>query len=301
MKRKIDIVRAITTFQVVLDLGSFSKAADQLGIVVSAVSKQVSELEKHFGCQLLHRTTRAMNLTAEGEHYLEQFNLIVDALENLEGRADINQRIIAGHLRISAPPNAEQLGITRLIGEFLHQHPAVKITLILLNRYINLVEEGVDLAIRVHELSDSRLIARNFTELNVLYVASPDYLEKYGTPQHPKELTKHNCILDSSIRTPCRWRYFEGNNERHVNVTGTIEVNYGNITAEYSAAGHGIAFLPDFLVQDYINIGKLLSTLEPFHMPATPVSLVYPANRMQNPVLREMVQYLLNNKPKRIM
>lgn len=297
MKRKIDIVRTIKTFQVVLDLGSFSKAADQLGVVVSAVSRQVSELEKHFGCQLLYRTTRAMKLTAEGEYYLEQFNEIVDRLESLENRADINQQTIAGHIRISAPPDAEQLGITRLIGEFVQQHPAVKITLMLLNRYMNLVEEGIDLAVRVHELSDSRLVARRFTELNVMYVASPDYLAKHGTPQHPKELIEHNCVIDSSIRTPGRWRYFEEGDERHVNVTGSIEVNDGHITAGYSAAGHGVAFLPDFLVQNYMDSGDLVSILEPFQMPSAPVSLVYPANRMQNPVLSELVRHLLDNKP----
>jgi len=293
----MDILRAIKTFQVVIEQGGFSKAADQLGVVVSAVSRQVSDLEAYFGCQLLYRTTRAMKLTAEGEYYLEQFNEIVAQLVSLEHRAELNQQAIAGHIRISAPPDAEQLGITRLISEFAQQYPSVKITLMLLNRYVNLIEEGIDLAVRVHQLSDSRLIARRYSDLNVLYVASPDYLAKRGIPQHPKELSKHQCVIDSSIRTPGRWRYFEEGVERHVNVTGSMEVNYGNITADFSAAGHGIAFLPDFLVQHYLDSGKLVTILESFQMPAAPVSLVYPANRMNNPVLSELVQYFLDNRP----
>lgn len=297
MKRKIDVIRAIKTFQVVIEQGSFSKAADQLGVVVSAVSRQVSDLETHFGCQLLYRTTRAMNLTAEGEYYLEQFNEVVDRLESLEHRADFNQQVIAGHLRMSALRDAEQLGITRLVSEFVQQHPGVKLTLMLVNRYVNLVEEGIDLAIRVHELPDSRLVARRFTELNVLYVASPEYLAKHGTPKHPKELSEHHCVIDSSIRTPGRWRYFEEGVERHVNVAGPMEVNYGNITADYSAAGHGIAFLPDFLVQRYLDSGVLVTILKSFQMPPAPVSLAYPANRMKNPVLSELVRYLIKNKP----
>ena len=236
-----------------------------------------------------------MSLSAEGEYYLEQFNEIVDRLDSLENRVDDQHKTIAGHLRITAPPDAEQLGITRLVSTFVKKNPEVNITLMLLNRYVNLVEEGIDLAVRVHELTDSRLVARRFTELKVIHVASPDYLAKYGIPKHPKELSNHNCVIDNSIRKPGRWRYFEGGVERHVNITGQIEVNDGNVTAEYAADGHGIAFLPDFLVQRYLDSGKLIPILKLFQAPPAPVSLVYPANRMKNPVLSEIVQYLTNN------
>ncbi|MBQ4863518.1 LysR family transcriptional regulator [Pseudoalteromonas sp. MMG013] len=297
MKRKIDIVRAINTFRLVVEYGSFSKAADHLSVVVSAVSRQVSDLEQHFGCQLLYRTTRAMSLTAEGEYYLEEFTELVNRLDMLEHRAEINQKAITGHIRMTAPPDAEELGITRLISEFMINNPGVKVTIMLLNRYVNLVEEGIDLAVRVHELSDSRLVARQFSQLNVLYVASPGYLAKHGTPKHPRELSEHNCVIDSSIRKPGRWRYYEGELEKHVNVMGQIEVNYGNIAADYSADGLGIAFLPDFLVRRYLNTGKLVPILESFQIPSAPVSLVYPANRIKNPALSELVRYLINNAP----
>ena len=295
----MDILRGIKTFQVVVEQGSFSKAANQLGVVVSAVSRQVSDLEAHFGCQLLYRTSRAMNLTAEGEYFLEQFGEVVERLDGLAQRADLNKQAISAHIRMSAPSDAEQLGITDLVSVFARQHPGVKVTLMLLNRYVNLVEEGIDLAIRVHELPDSRLVARRYTELNVHFVASADYLAKHGTPQHPKELSSHTCVLDGSTRTPTRWRYFESGAERHVTVSGAIEVNSGKLTADYSATGHGIAYLPDFLVQNHLESGALVTLLESLRAPPAPVSLVYPASRINNPTLSALVRHLLENRSAR--
>ncbi|RDE22610.1 LysR family transcriptional regulator [Motiliproteus coralliicola] len=295
MNRKIDIVKAIRTFQIVVEQGSFSQAANRIGIVVSAVSKQVADLEQHLGCQLLYRTTRAMSLTAEGHYYLEQFQELVERLDRLENRADTQQHNVAGHLRISVPPDAEQLGITRLLSEFVKQHPSVSFTLMLINRYVNLVEEGIDLAVRVHRLPDSRLIGRQLTELNVLYVASPKYLKAYGRPIHPKQLSEHRCVIDTSNRTPGRWRYTEDGAEKHVSVSGPVEVNSGSIAADFCADGHGIAHLPDFLVQRYLDSGQLVPILEPFQLSSIPVSLVYPANRMKNTALSELVSYLINN------
>ena len=293
----MDVIRSIRTFQAVVDEKSFSKAANQLGVVVSAVSRQVAELEQHFGCQLLYRTTRSMHLTAEGEYYLEQFEEVVDRLQRLETRAQVNQTEMVGQLRITAPPDAEELGITRLASAFAATHPDVKLNLLLVNRYVNLAEEGIDLAVRVHELADSRLIARHYTDLKVLFVASPDYLSERGIPDHPRTLSDHNCILDNSIRTPSRWRYFENGDELHVTVSGQMEVNDGKIAANYAVNGHGIAFLPDFLIQSKLDRGELLPILSEFVSPPVPVSLVYPANRLKNPVLTEFVNHLLAHAP----
>ena len=119
----------------------------------------------------------------------------------------------------------------------------------------------------------------------------------HGTPSHPKKLTKYNCVIDSSIHQPRRWRYFDSNKERHINVDGSIEVNDGNIAAEFSAKGHGIAFLPNFLVRAYLKNGELVSILDVFQIPPVPVSLVYPANRIKSPALNGLVSYLLESRP----
>ena len=207
VKRKIDLVKAMRTFQTVVELQSFSAASRQLNLVTSAVSRQVSDLEKHFGCQLLYRTTRAMHLTAEGSYYLEQFKDVLLRLDELETSANERQQRIAGHIRITAPYNSGKLGAVGILSDFLKQYPEVKLSWMLVNRYVNIVEEGFDLAIRVGELADSSLIGRKIDEMNILFVASPDFLATHGSPNHPKDLTNIPCILDGSNRQPQKWRY----------------------------------------------------------------------------------------------
>lgn len=296
MKRNIDLITAMRTFLLVVELQSFSAASRKLNIVVSAVSRQVADLEKHFASHLLYRTTRAMHLTSEGEYYLEQIRELIERLDHLESFASERQQTIAGHLKITAPQNSSLIGLQKSIGDFLSLHTDVKISWSLLNRYVNLIEEGIDLALRVGELSDSNLVARPFGELNVLFVASPGYLEKYGMPTHPDDLSKHNCILDSSSRQPGRWVYRESAKEKHVRVTANIDINHGEMVAQFAAAGHGVAQLPDFLVRHFIESGELISILEHFVIPPIPMFLVYPANRMKSPVLKALIEYLLETK-----
>ena len=293
MKRNIDIVKAIRTFLKVVEQQSFSEASRQLNLVTSAVSRQVVDLEKHFGCQLLYRTTRAMHLTDEGRFYLEQFRDVINRLDSLEASANERQQKVAGHLRITAPQNAGEIGIQDIISDFLTEHPDVSLSWLLVNRYVNLVEEGVDLAVRVGELPDSSLISRRLSEIRILFVASPDYLKQYGVPNHPKEFGKHQCIVDSSNHEPGRWHYRERNREHQVRVSSRIEINLGSLVAQFAAAGHGIAQLPDFLVRPYLQQGSLVTLLEAYQLPPVTVSLVYPNNRMTNPALRALISYLL--------
>tara|TARA_R110002095_G_scaffold52332_5_gene45650 strand:- start:20213 stop:21121 length:909 start_codon:yes stop_codon:yes gene_type:complete len=297
MKRKIDLVKAMRTFALVVEHQSFSAAARELDLVNSAVSRQVKDLENHFDCQLLYRTTRAMHLTAEGQHYLDQFQDVLVRLDGLESQSQTRQTQVAGQLRITGPLHVGRLGIQNTVSDFLKQYPDVRLSWLLVNRYVNLVEEGVDLAIRVGEQDDSSLIARHYSELNVVFVASPDYLAKQGTPSHPKELVNHHCLIDSSNSRPGRWSYLEGKRERQVRVNAAIEVNLGHLVADFAAAGHGIAQLPDFLVQSYLDSGELVTIMEPFQLPTIPFYLVYPSNRMVNPALKKLIQHLLDNPP----
>lgn len=297
MKRKMDLIRAMRTFLVVVELKSFSAASRQLNLVTSAVSRQVADLEKYYNCQLLYRTTRMMRLTSEGQHYLERFRDILSRLDLLENEVHDREQLIAGSLSITAPQNAGELGIYHAVSEFLLLYPKVSLSWLLVNRYVNLIEEGVDLAIRVGELPDSTFIARRYSEFKVLFVASPDYLSRQGEPTSPRELRHHRCIFDSSNRQPGRWRYMDGKKERHISPSSSLEVNQGDLVAQFSAAGHGIALLPDFLVQDYLERRELVSIMERYQLPPIPVSLVYPANRMKSPALKELMVHLLKNKP----
>jgi DNA-binding transcriptional LysR family regulator len=296
MKRKIDLLKAMSTFVVVVDKGSFSAASRELNIVTSAVSRQVSDLEEHFKCQLLYRSTRAMSLTAEGKQYLEQFKGILDNIERLEHKSANQTQSLSGHLTISAPVGSDSMGFLKSAGDFMKLHPKVKISWLFLNRFVNMVDEGIDLSIRVGELPDANFIARHYGMLKVNFVASPDYLQQHGRPIHPDELDQHQCLVDSSNRYPLRWRYqIEGKNH-YVAIDSFAEANDGDIVAKLAAQGHGIAYLPSFLTRDYLGDGTLIPVLTEFEFERTPVSLAYPAKLMMNPVLKALVTHLLEHR-----
>lgn len=293
MKRNIDLITAMRTFLVVVERHSFSAASRELNIVVSAVSRQVADLEKHFNCQLLYRTTRAMHLTSEGEHYLRQFQEIIARLDNLESFSRHRGEIIAGHLKITTPQHSTLIGFQGAIQAFLKLHPKVKISLLQMNRYVDLVDEGVDLALRVGELQDSSLVARAYGMFALKFVASPEYLKTHGCPSHPSQLEKHRCILDSSNRHPGRWQYRGSDKEQVVRVSADVEVNNGEMVAQFAAADQGVAQLPDFLVQVDIKDGRLVSILEEYATPPIPMYLVYPAKRMKSPTLEALLEFLI--------
>jgi len=299
--RKMNLLKAMRSFVIVAEKKSFSEAARELNIVTSAVSKQVSDLETHFSSQLLYRTTRAMHLTGEGEYYLEQFKDIIGRIDNLEDIASERQQQVSGHLCISAPQGSASLGYLQSTSDFIKQHPDVRISWLFLNRFVNMVEEGVDLSIRIGELADSRLIARYYASVSVHFVASPQYIKQHGLPLHPKELSKHQCILDSSNQIPGRWHFNEKGVEQNISVTAFVQANDGEIAAKFAADGHGIAFIPTFLMQAYLDSGKLVPILRDFELEPAPISLVFPSNRLMNPALRALIEFLLENKPKQTM
>tara|TARA_R110002096_G_scaffold313811_1_gene508121 strand:- start:693 stop:1592 length:900 start_codon:yes stop_codon:yes gene_type:complete len=287
------------TFLTVVEEQSFSAASRKLDLVTSAVSRQVADLEKHFGCQLLYRTTRAMNLTAEGRHFVDHFRDILSRLDSLEDIAHVRRDQVAGELRITTPINAEGLGVRRRVSQFMEAYPDVTVIWQQFNRYVNLVDEGVDLAVRAGPLDDSSLIARKYKNLDVLYVASPSYLAKHGIPQHPRDLEtspdRFPCIIELTSKNPRRWRYCEKGKEHLVNVYGKIEVNEAKLVSAFAAAGDGIAQLPKFMMQSYLDEGALVPILQPYEVPPISLSLVYPANRMMKPALREFIDFLLRD------
>ena len=206
----MDLLKAMQTFRTVVEQQSFSAAVRELNLVTSAVSRQVNDLEEHFGCKLLQRTTRSMTLTEEGREYLGGFSDILDRLSDLQDDMTERQQIVAGQLRITSPSHSAAFGLQPLISAFIQQHPQVKLSWLIVNRFVNLIEEGVDLAIRVGELPDSSLVARKIGSMQIYCVAHPDYLIRHGEPQSPQQLVNHQCILDSSNRQPGRWRFRHG-------------------------------------------------------------------------------------------
>ncbi|WP_286267150.1 LysR family transcriptional regulator [Thalassotalea atypica] len=290
--RKIDLLKAMKTFTVVVECGSFSKASKELSIVTSAISKQISDIEQHFSAQLLNRTTRAMHITAEGEFYLKRFNEILAKVEELENISKSRNNKISGKIRISAPVDSESLGIFKRASEFVKLNPQINISWVFVNRFVNMVEEGVDISVRIGTLSDSNLIAKSYGSTHIHYVASPQYIDSHGVPKHPKDLSQHRCILDTSNQEPYRWRYNENGIKKHIQLKPFMEVNDGVSAAKLAAEGHGIAFLPTFLMHDQLNSGMVIPILRDFEFEPSPVSIVYPYHLQHNSVIKSLIDYI---------
>lgn len=289
----MDLLKAMQTFRMVVEQQSFSAAARELNLVTSAVSRQVNDLEEHFGCKLLQRTTRSMTLTEEGREYLTGFSDILDRLSDLQDDMTERQQIVAGQLRITSPSHSAAFGLQPVVSTFIQQHPQVKLSWLIVNRFVNLVEEGVDLAIRVGELPDSGLVARQIGTMQVYCVAHPDYLHKHGEPESPQQLMNHQCILDSSNRQPGRWRFQLNNTPRYVSVNSSLDTSSGQLAADFAADGLGIALLPDFMLREHMLAGRLVRILRDYELPAAKVSVVYPANRVMKASLRALIDFLV--------
>jgi len=281
----MDKLRSIEVFREVVRCGSFSKAAESLQVVTSAVSRQVSELEAWLGVSLLHRTTRRLGLTDEGQQYLHRFESIYNSVQDLEAFAMRQQNEISGALRITSSPSMVDYFLRQALQEFLSAYPKVKITLNLTDRQVSLADEGFDMAIRAAHIQDSNLISREIGHMVMRTVASADYLEQHGLPQVPEDLRNHNCLFDSILYRPLRWDYIDNGKDLSVPVSGNLIVNKGELLRDLAAAGLGIAYLPDFLINRDIRAGRLIEILSPYNKIKYPLSIVYPQSRRSSRAL----------------
>lgn len=292
----MDLLKAMTTFRTVVEQKSFSGAAKELNVVTSAVSRQVADLEKYLACKLLQRSSRSMTLTEEGREYLDGINRVLEQISELEQTMSERQNIVGGELRITSFLNSQTLGLQSRIARFMHLYPEVKLSWLIVNRNVNLIEEGIDLAIRAGKLPDSGLIARAIGQIKLHYVASPDYLRRNGAVQTPNDLVNHKCIIDTSNQNYGRWSFRGKDGLSHVKVNSTIEVSNGESASAFAVDGLGVAWLPDFLIASSVAEGKLVRILADYETAPLPVSLVYPANRVMKPAQRMFIDFLIENK-----
>ncbi len=282
----MDRLGAMRTFRAVVEAGGFSAAARRLGLSKAAVSKQVAELEAHFGATLLQRTTRRLNVTDTGSRYFEHCVRLLDELNDVEAEVRNSQAEPSGRLRISAPINFGNAVLGPVICALARRHPRLEIQVELSDRFVNLIEEGFDAALRIRtSLPDSSLIARRLCKITRSVCAAPSYLKRMGTPKVPDDLKNHACLIYTLSTAPFDWRFVVGGKTVTVRVNGSIQSNNGQFLISFLRAGMGVAFLPDFTVGEDIRSGRLKRILE--HYPVEPHDLyvVFPANRHQSPKL----------------
>jgi DNA-binding transcriptional LysR family regulator len=287
----------LEVFVQVVNSGNFAKAAAVLDINPSAISRRISHLEDQLGVRLFHRTTRSLNLTEVGERYFSRCLSILADLEEADREARQHSEAPQGLLHISCSTLFAHRHLLTRIPEFLAQYPRIGIQLILTDDVIDVVGEGIDVAIRVGELADSSLITRRLMSDRRIICASPIYLEQYGTPTTPDDLAAHNCLALNAYKTTLnQWRFRDQSGLREISVNGNLTVNSGVALYEAVLAGLGIARVTAFLANQALQSGQLLHLLSEYEDENdVGIYAVFPSNRYLLPKVQCFVEFLVNS------
>ncbi len=289
----IDYASEMSAFVRVVDAKGFSAAAPALGLTPSAVSKLVTRLETRLGVRLLQRTTRAINLTAEGQLFYAAARRIVSEIEQLESAISDQRGTPHGPLRVSTSLAFSTHQLAPLIGEFLARHPAVQLELMPTDRVVDLVEEGIDVAIRLGKLPDTSFMARKIGDDIRLICAAPDYIARHGAPRRPEDLARHECINRERLYLN-RWAFRIDGQIREIEVGGRITVNEGEAQMRLALQGLGIVRLTRLTVADSIKRGELVSLLEEFSAEEpVPIHAVYPHRKHLAPKVTAFVNFII--------
>ncbi len=288
----MDTVDGMRAFVAVARKQSFTAGAKQLGISTKLASKYVAQLERKLGVQLFNRTTRRVSLTDAGSAYLERCVPLLDHFDEVESAVQERQSVLAGPIRITAPTGFGSAELVEAIAPFQVSHPKVQIELGLSDQWVNIVNEGFDLALRFGRLPDSTLMSRKLTDMRLVVFASPEYLSKHGQPEHPSALSSHACLLRTSSAYEAHWRFCIDGGEVLVPVDGTFKANSPRAVAHVAAAGLGIGMGPIYALRPFLDSGQLRLLFENYEAAALPLSAVYPRSRHLVARVRELIDHL---------
>jgi LysR family transcriptional regulator, regulator for bpeEF and oprC len=287
-------LRTLAIFVKVAERRSFVRAATDLGITQSGVSNAISRLEQQLGTRLLARTTRRVSLTEHGAAYFERCRQALAELEEAELVLKDSQLEPSGNLRIDTSVSFGRLKMVPLLGPFQAQYPHIKLRVTFTDRYIDLIEEGIDVCVRLGQLYDSSLIARRLTGAQFSVVGSPRYFAKFGKPKRLDDLTEHNCLAFTlrETRLARDWHFLQEGVEKTLPPKGNISFSDGAAVCDAACAGYGLAQLQDYFVDSAIAQGKLVSVLDRFKPNIEPIWLVYPQTRHLTPTVRAFVDFM---------
>lgn len=291
----MDITDQLRAFVATAQTGSFTAAADQIGVSNRLTSKYVAELEARLGVRLLQRTTRKVGLTPAGEGLLARAPALLDELDALLAAVTDGSRSLSGVIRVSAPVTFGELYVVGMLRRFAEFHPDLSFDLRLSDTFVDLAREGIDLAFRIGQSDILSLKERKLGEIRAAVVASPAYLAQHGTPAHPAELEAHSCIVDTNRRAPRRWSFRKGAQETTVQVKGRFQVNSAKAAAELAASGLGMAFLPRFAVFEQIENSDLQEVLSDYAEITAAVSAVYLEGRTLPLKVRALIDFALSD------
>lgn len=287
-------LRTLAIFVKVAERLSFVRAAADLGITQSGVSNAISRLEEQIGTRLLARTTRRVSLTEHGAAYFERCRQALAEIDEAETVLKAAQLKPSGNLRIDMPVSFGRLKVLPLLGAFQAQYPDIKLRVTLNNRYIDLIEEGVDVSVRLGRLQDSSLIARRLTGAQFSIVGSLRYFAKFGRPKRPDDLADHNCLAFTyqDTRLAREWRFMQAGVETALTPRGTMSFSDGAAVCDAASAGYGLAQLQDYFVDTAVAEGTLVSVLDKFKPNVEPIWLVYPQTRHLTSKVRAFIDFM---------
>jgi len=289
----MDRIDAMQAFVAVADLQGFAPAARKLKLSPSAITRLVAALEERLGARLLQRTTRSLTLTDAGTRYLERARRILADVEEAERAAESERTRPSGRLVVSAPLGFGRLHVSPVMTAYLKRYPDITGELRLEDRMISLVEDGVDLAVRIGELADSSLVARHVGEMRRIVVASPAYLKARGEPKTPAALVSHDTIQFASATGLADWRFVDRGVEIRIGYMPRFSTNSSDAALQYAEAGGGLTRLMAYQAAASLKAGKVKIVLEKFEPPALPIHIVYPTSRLLSAKVRAFIDLVM--------
>jgi len=292
----MDTIDGMKTVVAVFETGSFTAASARMGLSKALVSKYVAEVEASLGVRLFNRSTRRLAITEAGRAYYQQALPLLDELASLADNMTGDQRSAKGLLRVSVPVAFGEMSLTPLVPKFLAQNPGLSLDLQLTDHMVDMLEEGIDVVIRIGSVDDSNLVVRKLNTFPLILCASPSYLKQHGTPQSAQGLLEHNCIVDSNFRVGKQWpmRAVDGKTEM-VNIHSNVAVNSPRAVKELAISGAGIGMIPKFIALDALDQGLLTEILPDQTVLEFGMYALYPHRRYLAKKVRCFIDFLVEN------
>ncbi|GLI95319.1 transcriptional regulator [Methylocystis echinoides] len=287
----MDRLHELEVFVAVAEAGSFAKAGTRLRLSPPAVTRAISALEERLGARVFNRTTRSLTITDVGQRFLENARRILSDLDAAEKEAVGETAVPNGHLTVTASVTFGRTALGPVVCAFLNKHPRVTVSVLLLDRIANLVEEGIDVAVRIGPLPDSNLVGKKIGTVRRILVASPDYLRRRGTPKIPADLRLHSLIAFTGLMPNREWRFLDSEKGHSISFAPRLEINDAAMSIAAAEMGEGITVALSYMVADKIRDGRLAPVLEEFTPSPAPVNIVYPQSRLISPKMRAFVDF----------
>ena len=288
----MDRIQAMQTFVAIVNGGSLTAAAESLDRSLPTVVRMLAALEAHLGARLLRRTTRTMSLTVEGARYLERCKQILADIDDAEAELGDAMGVPSGHLQLTAPVLFGQMHVAPLVTQFLLSNRGVDVNLILADRTVDLVDDGIDLAVRIGPLRDSSMVALPLASMRRVVCASPDYLARCGFPESPSDPANHRGVRFHQDAARSAWLFAQGKQTQALRIQGSLTCNHAGAAAAACADGLGLGQFFAYQVATYIDSGALRIVLQEFEQTPFPVSLLYPHSRVVSRRLRVLLEFL---------